>query len=152
VENGKRATNREAVVFPGGSSFLGQNSKKGQGGVGAGRKFSGSGHGAGFSSAGHRPFKTGKSPRLKIKTRSDPYMFKGIHPIFWVGLALMYGFAIIFWIWEIASDVGTIHTKIFGIPAPWVYGNFFVLFVLSLFISWLYYYFPEKNPVKRKEE
>lgn len=79
-------------------------------------------------------------------------MFKGIHPIFWIGLLLMYGFTVIFWIWEIASDVGTIHTKIFGIPAPWVYANFFMLYLMSLFISWLFYYFPAKNSVKRKEE
>ncbi|MEW6426153.1 MAG: hypothetical protein AB1523_15690 [Bacillota bacterium] len=79
-------------------------------------------------------------------------MFKGMHPIFWVGLLIMYGLTIIFWIWEIASDVGTIHARIFGIPAPWVYGNFFMLYIISLFISWMYYYFPAKNAVKRKEE
>jgi hypothetical protein len=76
-------------------------------------------------------------------------MFKGMHPIFWVGIALIYGLAIIFWIIEIASDVGTVHTTILGIPAPFIYNNIFMVWILPLIIAWMWYYFPEK---KKKEE
>lgn len=77
-------------------------------------------------------------------------MFKGMHPSFWWGLLIMYGLSLIFWIWEIASDMGTIHSKIFGISAPWVYGDFFMCWILAMLLAWMWFYFPEKSAKKRK--
>jgi len=72
-------------------------------------------------------------------------MFKGMHPIFWVGIAIMYGLSIVFWIIEIASNTGTWTTSIAGIPAPFVYNNLFMIWLVPIFIAWLWYYFPEKT-------
>ncbi|MCL6639127.1 MAG: hypothetical protein K6T80_05520 [Firmicutes bacterium] len=76
-------------------------------------------------------------------------MFKGMHPIFWIGLAIMYGFAIIFWIFEIKLPGSVFDAKIGGVAAPFVYGNFFMLYVVSLFLAWLWYYVPEQAEKKQ---
>ncbi len=78
-------------------------------------------------------------------------MFKGMHPIFWAGLAIMYGLTFIFMLWEILTPTSTYHVTIFGVPAPFIYNNIFMLYIVSLFLGWLWYYVPEQAERKRRE-
>jgi len=78
-------------------------------------------------------------------------LFKGMHPIFWVGLAIMYGLSAIFILWEILTPTSTYHVTIFGVPAPFIYNNIFMLYIVSLFLAWLWYYVPEQAEKKRQE-
>lgn len=77
-------------------------------------------------------------------------MFKGMHPIFWIGLAIMYGLAIIFWIFEIKLPGSVYDVKIGGVAAPFVYANFFMIFLVNLFLAWLWYYVPEQEDKKKE--
>ncbi|MBC7324422.1 MAG: hypothetical protein H5T99_03800 [Moorella sp. (in: Bacteria)] len=78
-------------------------------------------------------------------------MFKGMHPIFWVGLVIMYGLTFIFMLWEILTPTSTYHVTIFGVPAPFIYNNIFMLYIVSLFLGWLWYYVPERAEKRRRE-
>lgn len=77
-------------------------------------------------------------------------MFKGMHPVFWIGLGIMYGLSVIFWIFEITLPGSVFAVKIGGAAAPFFYGNFFLLFAVNLFLAWLWYYIPEKEAEKKE--
>ena len=47
-----------------------------------------------------------------------------MHPVFWIGLAIMYGFAIIFWIYETALPGSVFDVQIGGVAATFYYGGF----------------------------
>ncbi len=79
-------------------------------------------------------------------------MFKGMHPVFWLGLAFMYGVAIIIWLWEIALPGSVFQVKFGGAAAPFFYANFIMLFVVNLFLAWLWYYVPEVQEKKKVRE
>ena len=79
-------------------------------------------------------------------------MFKGMHPVFWVGLAIMYGLTAIFMLWELNTPQSTFQVKMLGVPAPFVYHAVFMLLIVSLFLSWLWYYVPEQVAKKREQE
>lgn len=74
-------------------------------------------------------------------------MFKGMHPVFWIGLAIMYVFAAVFMLAEMLSP-GMTYTGV-GV-APAFYYQTFGLLVLNLFLGWLWYYVPEQ--VEKKKE
>ncbi|MCL6635829.1 MAG: hypothetical protein K6T29_08715 [Peptococcaceae bacterium] len=76
-------------------------------------------------------------------------MFKGMPSIFWIGLAIMYGLAIIFWIFEIRLPGSVYDAKIGGVTAPFIYGNLFMLYLVNLFLAWLWYYVPEQAEKKQ---
>lgn len=77
-------------------------------------------------------------------------MFKGMHPIFWIGLAIMYGLVVIFWFFEIQLPGSVFETKFGGATAPFFYGNFLMLYAVNLFLAWLWFYVPEQAE-KRQE-
>ncbi|MFZ5646453.1 MAG: hypothetical protein ACOY30_02425 [Bacillota bacterium] len=77
-------------------------------------------------------------------------MFKGMHPVFWIGLAIMYGFAIIFWVWETALPGSVFTVKMGGMAAPFLYSGIFMLAIINVFLAWLWCYVPEK--IEEKEQ
>ncbi|MFZ5642127.1 MAG: hypothetical protein ACOY46_00895 [Bacillota bacterium] len=77
-------------------------------------------------------------------------MFKGMHPVFWIGLSIMYGLAIICWIWEIALPGSVFAAKINGAAAPFYYSGIFMLMAVNIFLAWLWYYVPEQ--IEKKKE
>ncbi len=78
-------------------------------------------------------------------------MFKGMHPIFWIGLAIMYGLNIIFWIFEISQPGSIFAVKIGGVAAPFYYVAILMLIVMNVFLAWLWYYVPEQAEKKEME-
>jgi lipid-A-disaccharide synthase-like uncharacterized protein len=58
--------------------------------------------------------------------------------VFWVGLVVYYGFVAICWIAEATSGINHIPTAAF-----W-YASFLGTFLIPLFMSIIYFYFPEK--------
>ena len=75
-------------------------------------------------------------------------MFKGMHPIFWVGIAMLYGYNIGVMILEMTvippyDGVGT---------APqFYYGSIVSLCILNMVLALLWVYIPERAE-KRQEE
>lgn len=79
-------------------------------------------------------------------------MFKGMHPIFWIGLAIMYGLALIFMVFEIKLPGSVYDVKFGGAPAPFLYGNLVMLFLVNLFLAWLWYFVPEQAEKQNLEQ
>ncbi len=77
-------------------------------------------------------------------------MFKNMHPAFWVGIAIIYGYALIFWIIEMTVPGFIYHTQIWGMPAPYVYGLTICLLVINLIVSYIWYYIPLRDE-RRKQ-
>lgn len=71
-------------------------------------------------------------------------MFKGIHPIFWVGLAIIYGLTFLFMGIEMTTPGFIYDVKIGGAPAILFYLLVFMNLIVNIFIAWMWYYFPEK--------
>ncbi|KKM09240.1 hypothetical protein SY88_19615 [Clostridiales bacterium PH28_bin88] len=71
-------------------------------------------------------------------------MFKGMHPIFWIGIAILYGFTFLFMIIEMNVPGFVYGAKLFGAPAQFYYGNIFMMLIVNLTIAVLWFYFPEK--------
>jgi len=79
-------------------------------------------------------------------------MFKGMYPVFWVGLVIMYGFAIGSMLVEMITDVGTVHTTLWGIPLPFLYNMFFLLWILPMVIALMWYWVPKKAKEQRDQQ
>lgn len=78
-------------------------------------------------------------------------MFKGMNPIFWAGLAIMYGLTFTFMIVEMANPGFTYNVKIAGVPAIFFYLLIFMNFVVNVVIAWAWYYFPEQEDKRREQ-
>ncbi len=76
-------------------------------------------------------------------------MFRGIHPVFWVGLAIIYGLTFMFMIIEMTTPGFTYNVKIGGAPAIMFYLCIFMNLIVNIFVAWMWYYFPERDS-KRK--
>ncbi len=75
-------------------------------------------------------------------------MFKGLRPIFWISLAILYGYALIFMLIEMNIPAAPYTLKIGGAPASFLYGNFFGCLVLNLIVAFLLYWVPEQEEKK----
>lgn len=78
-------------------------------------------------------------------------MFKGINPIFWVGLAIVYGLTFLFMFIEMINPGFTYNVKIGGAPAILFYLCIFMNVILNIFIAWMWYYFPEQEDKRREQ-
>ncbi|RLI76559.1 hypothetical protein DRO97_00510 [Archaeoglobales archaeon] len=58
--------------------------------------------------------------------------------VFWVGVVLYYGFTALCWIAEATSGINHI------VGAPFWYAAILGTFLIPLFMSVIYFYFPEK--------
>ncbi len=74
-------------------------------------------------------------------------MFKGMHPVFWLGIAFMYAFSMILMVSEMLIPGMTYGGQ--GVPAAFYYQTFGLL-VLNLFLAWLWCYVPEQEEKKRE--
>ena len=79
-------------------------------------------------------------------------MFKGIHPVFWVGLAIMYGLTLMFMVIEMTNPGFTYNAKIGGAPAVFFYLCIFMNVFLNVVIAWAWFYFPEREDRRRAEK
>lgn len=79
-------------------------------------------------------------------------MFKQIHPSFWWGIAIIYGYSAIFWILEMSIPGFIYYTKIGSAPACYVYALTIGLLVINLLVSFLWFYIPEQEEKKKAAE
>lgn len=78
-------------------------------------------------------------------------MFKGIHPVFWVGLAIIYGLTFIFMMIEMTNPGFVWNFKIGGAPGIFYYLCIFMNLIVNIFIAWMWFYFPEQEDKRRAQ-
>ncbi len=76
-------------------------------------------------------------------------MFKGMPKIFWVGMAVMYGWCFFFIIIEMHVP-GFPLKKFMGVPACYIYNWIFALWLVNIFVSYIFYKFEEKREEKQE--
>lgn len=64
----------------------------------------------------------------------------------------MYGFAIIFWFFEVNLPGSIYDVKFLGAPAAFYYGGLFMLIAVNIFLAWLWCYVPEQVDKKKEME
>jgi hypothetical protein len=69
---------------------------------------------------------------------------KALPGYFWLGCLLLYGYTFFFMILEMNVEGMTYAVKIGGAPASFLYNGFIGVIVMNVFLSWLWYYMPEK--------
>ena len=72
-------------------------------------------------------------------------MFKGLRPIFWICLAVLYGYAAFFMIIEMSIPAAPYMLKIGGAPASFLYANFIGAVVINLVVAFLLFWVPEQE-------
>ncbi len=78
-------------------------------------------------------------------------MFRGMYPIFWVGIAFMYSIGIISMLVEMITDTGTVHILLWGIPLPFLYVMFFMLWIVPMAVALMWWYVPMKDKEQRAQ-
>lgn len=73
---------------------------------------------------------------------------KGVPRVFWLGIALLYGYSFTLMILEMAIPGMTYGLKIGGAPLSFLYNGFIGVFALNVFLAWLWYYVPEQEDKK----
>ncbi len=71
-------------------------------------------------------------------------MFKGMPKIFFIGMAIMYGWCIGFMILEMLIP-GLPLMKLFGVPACYIYNWIVGLWIINIVVSFLYFSMEEKR-------
>ncbi|MCS7122047.1 MAG: hypothetical protein NZ895_05555 [Archaeoglobaceae archaeon] len=66
--------------------------------------------------------------------------------VFWVGLIIMYGSAVLGWTLEAVAKMNKIA------PLPILYTSIYSTFLLPVIIATLYFFFPERAEAKRARE
>lgn len=79
-------------------------------------------------------------------------MFRGMYPIFWVGIAFMYIIAIGSMLIEMITDVGTVSITLLGIPLPFIYVMFFMLWIVPMAVALMWWYVPMKDKEERARQ
>lgn len=79
-------------------------------------------------------------------------MFRGMYPVFWVGVVFMYTAGIGSMMVEMITDVGTVHTTLWGIPLPFLYLMFFLLWIVPMAVSLMFWYMPMKEKEERARQ
>lgn len=74
-------------------------------------------------------------------------MFNGMPKVFWIGMAIMYGWTFLFMIIEMRVP-GFPLRKLFGVPACYIYNWIMALWVINIIVSFLFY----RSEEKREEE
>lgn len=77
-------------------------------------------------------------------------MFKKMHPAFWWGIAIIYGYALVFWIIEMSVPGFIYNTQIGGIPAPYIYGLTVCMLGVNLVVSYLWYVIPKRDAERKQ--
>lgn len=79
-------------------------------------------------------------------------MFRGMYPIFWVGIVFMYGFALFSMMVEMITNTGTVQYQVGGIPVPFIYVMFLMNWVVPMVVALLWWWAPKKAKEKRDQE
>lgn len=75
-------------------------------------------------------------------------MFKGMKPVFWWGLALLYGYPFLMMILEMNIPGLTYHVKIGNAPLSFLYAHVIALLVVPMTVAILYWYVIEQEEKK----
>jgi len=76
-------------------------------------------------------------------------LFKDIHPSFWWGIAIFYGYCMVFMIIEMSVPGFIYHTKIGAAPAAYIYSLTVGLYIIPLIVSFMWFYLPEQDQKRR---
>jgi hypothetical protein len=71
-------------------------------------------------------------------------MFKGMPKIFWIGMAIMYGWCLLFMFLEMTIP-GLPLKRFLGVPACYIYNWIIGLFLINVLVSFIYYRSEEKR-------
>ena len=74
-------------------------------------------------------------------------MFKGMPKIFWIGMAILYGWSFLFMILEMHIP-GLPLMKFMGIPACYIYNCLIGLWLINIVVAYLFFVFEEKREKK----
>lgn len=69
-------------------------------------------------------------------------MFKGMPKAFWIGLAIIYGWAGVCMILEWTIPSFPLY-RFLGVPACWFYNAFMACYVVNVFVAWYFAYSEE---------
>jgi hypothetical protein len=70
---------------------------------------------------------------------------KSLPSYFWWGILLLYGYTFTLMILEMNIPGMTYSVQIGGAPASFLYNGFIGVVVMNVFLSWFWYYMPEKE-------
>jgi hypothetical protein len=73
-------------------------------------------------------------------------------PYFWWGMGLYYGFIFLMMILEMKIPGMTYQVSIGGVPASFFYNHLIALYLLPTAIAYLFYWIPEQQDKKAKEQ
>lgn len=76
-------------------------------------------------------------------------MFRGMYPIFWIGLLIMYSFAILTMLVEMITNTGTVEYSVAGIPVPFIYVMFLMVWIVPMAVALLWYWVPKRSKARR---
>lgn len=79
-------------------------------------------------------------------------MFRGMYPIFWVGIVFMYGFALFSMMVEMITNTGTVQYQIGSIPVPFIYVMFLMMWVVPMIVALLWWWVPKKAKEERDRQ
>lgn len=85
-----------------------------------------------------------KVERSNVNSMPILSMFKGMPKVFWLGMAIMYGWSFMFMIIEMRVP-GFPLKKIFGVPGCYIYNWIFALWLVNIFVSFLFFWSEEKR-------
>ncbi len=74
-------------------------------------------------------------------------MFNGMPKVFWLGMAIMYGWVFLFMTIEMRVP-GFPLKQFFGIPACYIYNWIMALWVINIIVSFLFFYSEEKREME----
>lgn len=77
-------------------------------------------------------------------------MFRGMHPIFFVGIAILYGYNIIMMIFEMTGVIPPYRGD--GMAAPWIYNAFIGLVVINMTLAMLWVFVPERAEAREDKD
>lgn len=79
-------------------------------------------------------------------------MFKGMKPHFWWGMGIFYGYVFLMMILEMNVPGMTYAIKLAGAPISFLYTHLIGLYLLPLAVAYLFWWMPEQEDKKMKEE
>ncbi|MCP4348109.1 MAG: hypothetical protein GY795_21615 [Desulfobacterales bacterium] len=78
-------------------------------------------------------------------------MFTGMPKVFWLGMAIMYGWCFMFMIIEMRVP-GFPLKKVFGVPACYIYNWIMALWVINIIVSFLFFRAEEKREEEMEKQ
>jgi hypothetical protein len=78
-------------------------------------------------------------------------MFKGMPKIFWIGMAIMYGWCFLFMILEMTVP-GLPLKRFMGVPACYIYNWIIGLWLVNILVSFIFYRSEENREAAKAQK